>query len=201
MQRKNSTLLIPSTDGTAVRILDVAQDLLQRRGYNGISYQDIAHRIGIRKASIHHHYAAKAELATAVVRRYREAWNRFLDEIDRNSADPWEKLDAYLEPFRSTAVAGDRACLCGVLGAEFASLTAPVRREVRQFFAENEAWLTQLLSEGRAAGRFEFAGDPECEAGVLFACLEGSLLVARACGAAERFEAVIGQLKAQLGAK
>jgi TetR/AcrR family transcriptional repressor of nem operon len=201
MQRKNAKLPTAGADGTAVRILDVAQDLLQRRGYNGISYQDIAHRVGIRKASIHHHYAAKAELATAVVRRYREVWNRFLDKIDESDGDPWQKLDAYLEPFRATAVTGDRACLCGVLGAEFASLANPVRKEVRQFFAENEAWLADLLSAGRAVGCFEFPGNPECEAGVLFACLEGSLLVVRACGAAERFENVIGQLKAQLGAK
>ena len=202
MQPKKITLRAAAAndndDGTAVRILDIAQELFQTHGYNGISYQDIADRVGIRKASIHHHYAAKADLAAAVVRRYRDVWNRFLDGIDQTNGDAWKKLDAYLDPFRSTALTGDRACLCGVLGAEFASLATSVRKEVRQFFAQNEAWLSRLLAAGRAAGSFSFTGTPDSEAGVLFACLEGSLLVVRACGAAKRFENVVGQLKAQL---
>src|SRR4051794_36242328 len=57
---------------TSDLILDVAQELLQTRGYNAISYQDIADRIGIRKASIHHHFPNKSDLAQALVRRYRQ---------------------------------------------------------------------------------------------------------------------------------
>ena len=184
---------------TAARILDVAQELFQTRGYNGISYQDISDRVGIRKASIHHHFASKADLAVALVRRYRACWKEFLKDIDKAVSDPVMKLDRYVEPFRATVAAGDRACLCGVLGAEFASLTAPVQHEITRFFKDNEAWLAKLLTAGRAAGRFKFAGDATSEAGVFFACLEGTLLVTRACGSIGRFEAVVTQLKAQLG--
>lgn len=36
-------------------ILDVAQRLLQTRGYNGFSYMDVAGAVGIRSASLHRH--------------------------------------------------------------------------------------------------------------------------------------------------
>ena len=203
MQPKKITLRAAAAngndDGTPTRILDIAQELFQTRGYNGISYQDIADRVGIRKASIHHHFATKASLATALVRRYRAGWRAFLDDVDGSASKADKKLDQYVEPFRATAAAGDRACLCGVFGAEFASLSKPVQKEVTQFFKDNEAWLAKLLTAGRAEGWFAFAGDAASEAGVIFACLEGTLLVSRACGSVDRFEAVVAQLKARLG--
>ncbi|HEY8751537.1 MAG TPA: TetR/AcrR family transcriptional regulator [Tepidisphaeraceae bacterium] len=187
-----------ANDDTAAQILDVAQELIQTRGYNAISYQDIADRVGIRKASIHHHFAGKSVLATALVQRYRAQWIGLLTAIDRGSKDPWEKLDRYIKPFRTTMSTADRACLCGMLGAEFASLEPLVQLEVQGFFKDNMRWLATLLRDGRKIGAFHFAGGPASEAGVLFGCLEGALLVARACGEPKQFEAVVRQLKTQL---
>lgn len=51
---------------TKTQILDVAQDLIQRLGVNGMSYQDISEVVGIRKASIHTHFPKK----TIYWRRY-----------------------------------------------------------------------------------------------------------------------------------
>src|SRR4051812_31056953 len=194
MQQKSAPGTEKNSPATSDLILDVAQDLLQTRGYNAISYQDIADRIGIRKASIHHHFRSKSDLAQALVQRYRRRWGDFLNEVDASGADPWSRLERYLAPFKATAASGDRACLCGVLGAEFASLTAPAQEEVRGFFQDNEAWLARLLSDGIRAGAFRLSGDPASEAGVVFACLEGTLFVARACGDPGRFGAVVRQL-------
>ena len=54
---------------TAEQILDTMQDLIQVRGFNAVSYQDIADRIGIRKASIHYHFPTKFALGAAVIER------------------------------------------------------------------------------------------------------------------------------------
>src|SRR3954470_21642633 len=118
MQHRIARTAKVSSPPTGDRILDVAQDLLQRRGYNAISYQDIADRIGIRKASVHHHFPNKSDLAQALVGRYRRRWEAFLKEIDTSNAGPWSKLERSLGPFQQPAASGDRACLCGVLGAE-----------------------------------------------------------------------------------
>jgi TetR/AcrR family transcriptional repressor of nem operon len=187
-----------SSVGTSARILDVAEQLIQTQGYNGFSYQDVADRIGIRKASIHHHYSGKAVLAAAVVERYRGRWQEMLAEIDRELSDPRKKLDRYFQPFRATIRTADRACLCGMLGAEFASLEPAVKEQVKGFFTDNKRWLAKLLNQGKGVGVFEFRGTALSEADLIFSCLEGALLVARACGDANQFEAVADQLKARL---
>ena len=199
MQAKTGKLIKLHSDATADLILDVAQELLQTRGYNGISYQDIAEQVGIRKASIHHHFATKAELGVKLLCRYRRQWREFLAGVDESTAGPWEKFDQYLDPFRATARTGDRACLCGILGAEFAALSPELQQQVQGFFSDNETWLAMLLSHGRRSRQFRFQGDAASEAAVIFACLEGSLIVARATHNPLQFEAVIVQLKGRLG--
>src|SRR5215211_135610 len=47
---------------TADRILDLAERLVQTRGFNGFSYADIASELGLTKASLHYHFPTKAEL-------------------------------------------------------------------------------------------------------------------------------------------
>ena len=187
-----------SSADTSDRILDVAEELIQTQGYNGFSYQDVADRIGIRKASVHHHYSGKAVLAAAVVERYRARWLETLATIDDELSDPRKKLERYFEPFRATIRTADRACLCGMLGAEFASLEPALREQVKGFFNDNKQWLAKLLKQGKGTGAFDFRGTAASEADLIFSCLEGALLVARACGDAEKFDAVVDQLKARL---
>ena len=56
--------------GTAARILDVAEQLVQVRGFNGFSYADIAAELQITKAALHYHFASKADLGEALISRY-----------------------------------------------------------------------------------------------------------------------------------
>ena len=55
---------------TTVRILDVAERMLQVRGYNGFSYGAVATELGITRAALHYHFKGKAELGEALVARY-----------------------------------------------------------------------------------------------------------------------------------
>src|SRR5918993_590739 len=82
---------------TATRILDVAERLVQRRGFNGFSYADVASELGISKASLHYHFAGKAELGEALIGRYAGRFAAALEEIDRDGADAPGKLDAYAQ--------------------------------------------------------------------------------------------------------
>ena len=59
----------PAPDATRSRILDVAEQLVQTRGFNGFSYADISAELGITKASLHYHFATKAEHGRTLVAR------------------------------------------------------------------------------------------------------------------------------------
>ena len=63
-------------------ILDVAAELLQTRSFSAFSYQDISDRIGVSKATLHHHFPSKDDLGVALVERLfclrpEVSWRRF----------------------------------------------------------------------------------------------------------------------------
>ena len=58
----------PSSErDTASSVLDVAERLVQVRGYNGFSYADVAAELQLSKAALHYHFAGKAELGEALL--------------------------------------------------------------------------------------------------------------------------------------
>ena len=173
---------------TSQRILDVAERLVQTRGYNGFSYADISEELGITKASLHYHFASKADLGTTLIGRYSVTFSGALDSIDAAETDAREKLHRYVDLYEQV-LRRDRMCLCGMLASDYNTLPKPMREGVRQFFDLNERWLGQVFTEGRRQRVLKFAGPP-LEAGrLLLGSLEGAMLVARSYGSPARFSA------------
>jgi TetR/AcrR family transcriptional repressor of nem operon len=182
---------------TPSRILDVAERLVQQCGFNGFSYADIAAELGITTASLHYHFAGKAQLGRSLLERYADRFLDALSAIDESDADAPGKLRAYAELY--AAVFRDRGfCLCGMLAAEYQTLPALMRESVIRFFDQNVAWLTGALEEGRRAGTLHFQGPAECLAMTILGGLEGAMLVARPYDDAGRFESAARQLLAGL---
>lgn len=171
---------------TADRILDIAEHLVQTRGFNGFSYADIAAELRITKASLHYHFATKARLGESLVERYQRKFLQRLAEIGESRTDAPGKLQAYADIYAGVLEAG-RMCLCGMLAADFTTLPEPVRRSVLGFFEANEAWLTTILSGGRTRSEIAFAGEPAEAARFLVDALEGAMLLARMRENAGRF--------------
>jgi TetR/AcrR family transcriptional repressor of nem operon len=184
---------------TAERILDIAERLVQIRGFNNFSYADIASELGITKASLHYHFPGKAELGQALVTRYTERFLEALQKIDHDRPDAAAKLEAYAGLY-AEVLRGKRMCMCGILAAEYQTLPRPMRTEVIGFFDANQRWLTDVLTEGKAAGTLKFTGAPEDVAQGVLSTLEGAMLVARPYGDLARFNAAAGQLLAGLTA-
>ncbi|MGO9955569.1 MAG: TetR/AcrR family transcriptional regulator [Solirubrobacteraceae bacterium] len=182
---------------TADRILDVAERLVQTRGFNGFSYANIAAELSITKASLHYHYTSKAELGAALIARYAARFIQALAEIDTGVAGAPAKLDAYADLYASV-LRGDRMCLCGILAAEHETLPEPMRSAVIGFFDENEAWLAGVLAQGHAERTLRFPGPASDAARSVLGALEGAMLVARPYGEIGRFESAAARTLASL---
>jgi TetR/AcrR family transcriptional repressor of nem operon len=181
--------------GTASRILDIAERLVQSRGFNGFSYADVASELGISKASLHYHFPGKAELGEALIRRYAARFAAALDEIDRHGAQGPAKLDAYAGIY-AQVLRDRRMCLCGMLAADYDTLPKAMQDAVIRFFDDNEAWLVSVLEQGREEGSLRLSGSPSEAAQVIVGGLEGAMLVARPYGDVARFQAAATQLLA-----
>ena len=182
---------------TSQRILDVAERLVQTRGFNGFSYADIAATLGITKASLHYHFPTKAELGQRLIARYEQRFLEALAAIDRSGIDAREKLRRYAAIYTGV-LRSNRMCLCGMLASDYATLAKPVKDGVRHFFDRNEDWLVAVLDEGRKAGTLRFDGSPDVVARGIVGALEGAMMLARSYGELARFEAVADRLIAEL---
>ena len=172
---------------TATRILDVAERLVQQRGFNGFSYADVASELGVTKASLHYHFAGKAELGEALIVRYAQRFGAALAAVDAGEAAAPEKLDAYAGLY-GDVLQTKRMCLCGMLAAEYGTLPEPMQAAVIRFFDENETWLESVLDAGREAGTLAFSGSARDTARLIVSALEGAMLVARPYGDVQRFQ-------------
>ncbi len=80
---------------TREHILKTADDLIRDKGYNAFSFVDIANTVGIKKASIYHHFPHKSDLGVAVVSYHIENLNKLMAEY--KSQSPIEKLEAFFQ--------------------------------------------------------------------------------------------------------
>ena len=185
----------PRVSATATRILEVAERLAQTRGFNGFSYADIAAELSITKASLHYHFASKADLGCALIVGYSKRFAEALGQIE--AANPRDTLDRYVQLYESVLVR-DRMCLCGMLAAEISTLPDPMRAELRSFFDKNESWLASQLERGRKSGALRFDGPALELARMLTAGLEGAMLLARSYEDPARFGATAKRLLAEI---
>ena len=188
-----------STADTSQRILDIAERLLQTRGYNAFSYADVAQALHVTKASLHYHFPSKAELGKRLIERYERSFLQALAEIDRVSADARERLRRYVDIY-ADVLRNDRMCLCGMLAAEYTTLPKPMKAELKHFFDENERWLVAVLEEGQKTGKLRFTGSAREVARLVVGSLEGAMMLARSYDDVARFKSAAERLLAGLGA-
>jgi TetR/AcrR family transcriptional repressor of nem operon len=178
---------------TADRTLDVAERLVQIRGFNGFSYADVARELEITKASLHYHFPGKAELGAALIARYTARFTQALADIDDHVATARAKLDAYVDIYNKVLSEG-RMCLCGILAAEYETLPGPMREAVERFFELNEAWLIAVLSQGRADASLSVNGSLAIASQMIISGLEGAMLIARTHKDSGTFSSTIDRL-------
>jgi TetR/AcrR family transcriptional regulator, transcriptional repressor for nem operon len=182
---------------TANQILDVAEHLVQVRGFNAFSYADVAGELGLTNAALHYHFPTKSELGEALLARYAVRFVGALNEIDESVVDPPRKLAAYADLY-AEVLRNQRMCLCGMLAAEYETLTSGMQDAVADFFEKNETWLAEVLRQGRDIGMFTFAGSPLDEARSIVSGLEGAMLIARSFGDIKRFQSAASHQLAAL---
>jgi AcrR family transcriptional regulator len=178
-------------------ILDLAESFLQDKGFNGFSYAHISAELGVKNAAIHYHFPSKEVLASAVIQRYRDRFQLWINNARIKNLSPQEKLDWFFNIYTNTRADNGKVCLAGSLETEFNSLPASLREQTEALTRELLAWLQATLNEGSEAGVFHFSGDPASKAALILSSLQGALQMARAVGT-DKFHAVIQQHKQDL---
>ncbi|MDY0745263.1 TetR/AcrR family transcriptional regulator [Paucibacter sp. R3-3] len=174
------------------KILVAATKIAQAHGYGGLNLRALADEVGIKAASLYHHFPSKADLATAVAKRYWEDAGAALEALSTKYADPVERLRRFPKTFRTALENNNRICMCSFMTAEYDDLPEVVKTEVQAFSDVNIAWLAKTLI---AAGAVE-AKDAKKRAHAIFAAVAGAQLMARGRSDIKLYDTLIENYRA-----
>ncbi|HMN36731.1 MAG TPA: TetR/AcrR family transcriptional regulator [Hyphomicrobium sp.] len=164
------------TTQTRPALLKEAEALIRTRGYSAFSYADLAERVGIRKASIHHHFPTKEALGAALVDEYLERFLADLAALRERELDTVGRLNAYGDFFASGLKEGLMP-LCGALASDVAFLPASMKVRVERFFRLHLDWLEDVLKEGVKAKDLRSDVKPQQAARLILSVLQGASLI------------------------
>ena len=173
------------------KILLEATRIAQAHGYGGLNVRSLAEQVGIKAASLYHHFPSKAHLAAAVAKRYAEDSAATLEAMAIEAGDAESCLRRYPQTFRKSLENGNRICLCSFMTAEFDDLPPEVQTEVHAFADGNIAWLGKVL---QATGMKR--KQAEMRARAIFAAVSGAQLMARGRADIGLFDSLIESYRA-----
>jgi TetR/AcrR family transcriptional regulator, transcriptional repressor for nem operon len=160
---------------TRDKILNAAQSLIQTRSFEGFSFQDIADQVGIRKASLYHHFPSKDDVALAVLERAID-WVR-AQMAKTEGQEPSKRLDAYFDTFRIIHGKGERMCPGGSFGAVFGAVSPRVQAALHRFARVHLDLLEGIVREGMECGQFKIGDQrPRDVATQIAASVQGAFI-------------------------
>ncbi len=176
------------------QIIDLALELLQTRGFENFSYQDLARQLGITKASIHHHFPKKEDLGVALCQRIQEWHERKFSQTRVFSGSVMEKLDLYVEGALNYACGDKKICPLSSLQADIASLPEAMRPALKRLDDHELDFIAELLEQGRASGELKFTGSVRAQAVLFVLTYKGALQYSRVHGR-EIYQDAMSQMK------
>jgi TetR/AcrR family transcriptional repressor of nem operon len=155
-----------------------ARSMVQARGYNSLSFRDLAKEVGIKSSSIHYYFPTKGDLGAALAYEYTDEFLAYLNQVLSTSKDRRTCIKSYVDVFRATLVRENRMCLGGIMAAEYTDLADEVKTQVHRFTHSLVDWLLSVLLLGEGE-----VDNPALKkrAFAIFAAVEGAQLVARGC--------------------
>jgi AcrR family transcriptional regulator len=153
--------------------IDAAQALIQTRGYERFSVQDVLDATAASKGALYHYFDSKETLIDAVVDRLADQATVL---VQPTLADPsltaTEKLEALFSGIAQWK-AERKDLVLGVMRTWLSEDNAIVRAKLKRLASERQLpWLEQIVRQGIAEGRFS-SGFPDHLAGLLVILLQG----------------------------
>jgi len=174
---------------TGRKIIAAAERRMRECGFHGFSFRDIAADVGIKSASVHHHFPTKEDLGAAVASAYTKRLMDALGDPNDPVRMPEDLIELYVDLYRRALQKGKgrQTCLGGVIACELASLPENVARAGVEFFESSAGWLEAVLR------RRSPQAEPEAtraQALRILALLQGATLIAKTLDREDVFEVV-----------
>lgn len=178
-------------------IIQVAENIIVKKGFQALSYQNISNEISVQIAQIHEFFPTKDELGQAVIRKSRFNFLEWAQQIDLSNLKAAEKLNEFFISYRLLLHDGNKICIAGILGTELNSLSKVILNELRMYNQDRKNWLQNLLSDGLSNGSFKLNASLEEDSIYILSSLQGGLQITRTNDDHEIFFTICRQLMKQ----
>jgi TetR/AcrR family transcriptional repressor of nem operon len=140
---------------TRDQIVEAADDLFYRHGFDHTSFADIAGAVKISRGNFYYHFKSKDEILEAVITRRLAATKAMLEAWEGESDSPRARIESFVRILiTNQAKIMLYGCPVGTLCAELSKLDHPSRGDATRLFALFRDFLTRqfvLFGSGRQA--------------------------------------------------
>jgi TetR/AcrR family transcriptional repressor of nem operon len=132
-----------STPSTKDQLLHEASRMLLKKGFQGMSLQELATNLNIKKASLFHYFPSKTAMAVELYRFYQKAF--VLWTSNHQKLAPEKQIIAYADELTSWICEKQRVCPVGALSLEWHQVQPELQNEIKVLHHLQKDWLTNLL--------------------------------------------------------
>ena len=136
---------------TRDHIVEAADHLFYRQGYEHTSFSDIAGDVQISRGNFYYHFKTKDEILDAVIVARLADTRRMLDRWEVDGKDPADRIRSFIHMLVANRADIKRyGCPVGTLCTELAKLSHASRDEANKLFTLFRTWLRrQFVALGR----------------------------------------------------
>lgn len=164
-----------SDKATRDHIVDAADQLFYRQGYEHTSFSDIADVVQISRGNFYYHFKSKDEILNAVINQRLLDTQKMLERWESEGNTPEERIRCFINMLvANRADIKQYGCPVGTLCTELAKLNHASRAEAGKLFTLFRNWLRRQFTQ---LGR---AGEADALAMHLLARSQGVAMLANA---------------------
>lgn len=140
---------------TRDRIVEAADELFYRRGYEHTSFSDIADAVQISRGNFYYHFQTKDEILDAVIEARLANTRKMLEQWEIEGKQPVDRIRSFIHILIANRADIKRyGCPVGTLCTELAKLDHPAQAGANRLFTLFRTWLRrqfELLGRKRDA--------------------------------------------------
>lgn len=126
---------------TRQHIVEAADDLFYRQGFEHTSFADIAKVVKISRGNFYHHFKTKDDILDAVIKNRLDATEQMLADWEKQDS-PQARIKSYIQILVTNwAMIKDYGCPVGSLCTEMAKLRHDSKEDANKVFSLFRAWL------------------------------------------------------------
>lgn len=132
---------------TRERIVEAADGLFYRQGYEHTSFSDIAEAVRISRGNFYYHFKTKDEILDAVIDARLAGTARMLEEWEIEGDTPEDRIRSFIHILIANRSDIKRyGCPVGTLSTELAKLDHGSRDEANRLFTLFRVWLRRQFA-------------------------------------------------------